>query len=112
MKFTIDENACKKVKLSVPEALMILIVRTGVNLSELLKSMKEKQMLVEEHTLMGNSLLVTQRWNDLCDSAILSADDAIPKGDRLNKLAKSLMDVFPEGKKEGTVLQTLWQQVH
>ena len=102
MKFTIDEEACKKVRLSIPEALMILIVKTGVDLKELLKTMKEKQMLVEEHTLMGSSLLVTQRWNDLCDSAILSADDAIPKADRLNNLARALMDIFPEGKKEGT----------
>lgn len=102
MNFTIDEEACKKVKLSIPETLMILLVKTGANLEELLKTMKEKQMLVEEHTLMGRTLLVTQRWNDLCESALLSADSAIPKGDRLNKLAKSLMDCFPEGKKEGT----------
>lgn len=102
MNFIIDEEACKKVKLSIPETLMILLVKTGVNLEELLKTMKEKQMLVEEHTLMGKTLLVTQRWNDLCESALLSADSAIPKGDRLNKLAKSLMDCFPEGKKEGT----------
>lgn len=102
MKFTIDEEAFKKVKLSIPEALMILIIKTGVDLKELLKSMLDKQMIIEEHTLIGNSLLVTQRWSDLCDSAILSADDTIPKGDRLNALAKSLMDIFPEGKKEGT----------
>lgn len=102
MKFTIDEDACKKVNLSVPEALMILIVKTGANLKELLDSMKEKQMLVESNTLLGSTLLVTQRWNDLCDSALLSADKEVPKGDRLNKLAKSLMEVFPEGKKEGT----------
>lgn len=102
MRFTVDEEACKKVKLSIPEALMILIVKTGVNLEELLKSMKEKQMIVEEHTLLGSSLLVTQRWNDLCESALLSVDDNVPKGDRLNKLARALMDVFPEGKKEGT----------
>lgn len=102
MKFTIDEDSCKKVKLSVPEALMIILVKTGVNLEELLKSMKEKQMLVEENTLMGKTILVTQRWNDLCDSALLSVDDSVPKEDRLNKLAKSLMECYPEGKKEGT----------
>lgn len=102
MKVTIDEDFCKKVNLSIAECLMILLVRTGVDLNELLKSMKEKQLLVEENSLMGSSLLVTQRWNDLCDSAILSADKDVPKGDRLNSLAKSLMQVFPEGKKEGT----------
>ena len=102
MRFTVDEEACKKVKLSIPEALMILIVKTGVNLEELLKSMKEKQMIVEEHTLLGSSLLVTQRWNDLRESALLSVDDRVPKGERLNSLARALMDAFPEGKKEGT----------
>lgn len=102
MKFTIDEDACKKVNLSIPELLMILIIRTGVNLTSLLKSMKEKQLLIEENTLMGNSLLVTQRWSDLCDEAILSADNSVPDENRLNKLAKALMDIFPKGKKEGT----------
>lgn len=102
MKITIDEDSCKKVDLSIAETLMILLVKTGVDLHELLKSMKEKQILVEENSLLGSSLLVTQRWNDLCEEAILSADDEVPKKDRLNKLAKSLMEVFPEGKKEGT----------
>lgn len=102
MKFTIDEDTCKKVNLSIAETLMILLVRTGASLEELIGKMKERQILVEENTFMGKSLLVTQRWNDLCDSALLNADDAVPKGDRLNNLAKALMDVFPEGKKEGT----------
>lgn len=102
MKFTIDEDTCKKVNLSIVETLVILLVRTGVNLEELIRKMKDKQILVEENSLMGKSLLVTQRWNDLCDSALLSADDAIPKGERLNKLAKSLMECYPEGRKEGT----------
>lgn len=102
MKITIDETSCKKVNLSLAETLMILIVKTGANLEELLKTMKEKQMLVEEHTLLGRTLLVTQRWNDLCDSALLSADENVPKKDRLEKLAKSLMECYPEGRKEGT----------
>lgn len=102
MKITIDETSCKKVNLSLAETLMILIVKTGANLEELLKTMKEKQMLVEENTLLGRTLLVTQRWDDLCDSALLSADENVPKKDRLEKLAKSLMECYPEGRKEGT----------
>lgn len=102
MKFIVDEDSLKKANLSVPEALMIILIKTGINLEDLFQSMKNKQMLVEENTLMGKSIMVTQRWNDVCESALLSADDAIPKGDRLNNLAKSLMECFPEGKKEGT----------
>ena len=102
MKITIDENACKKVKLSLPEVLMITLVKTGVNIETLLKQMKEKQILIEEHTLLGTNLLVTQRWSDLSDKALLSADKSVPDNKRLENLAKSLMEVFPAGKKEGT----------
>ena len=102
MKITIDENACKKAKLSLPEVLMITLVKTGVNIETLLKQMKEKQILVEEHTLLGTNLLVTQRWSDLSDKALLSADKSVPDNKRLENLAKSLMEVFPAGKKEGT----------
>lgn len=102
MKITIDEGACKKVKLSLPEVLMITLVKTGVNIETLLKQMKEKQILVEEHTLLGTNLLVTQRWSDLSDKALLSADKSVPDNKRLENLAKSLMEVFPAGKKEGT----------
>ena len=102
MKITIDEDACKKVKLSLPEVLMITLVKTGVNIETLLKQMKEKQRLVEEHTLLGTNLLVTQRWSDLSDKALLSADKSVPDNKRLENLAKSLMEVFPAGKKEGT----------
>ncbi len=102
MKITIDEGACKKIKLSFPEVLMITLVKTGVNIETLLKQMKEKQILVEEHTLLGTNLLVTQRWSDLSDKALLSADKSVPDNKRLENLAKSLMEVFPAGKKEGT----------
>ena len=102
MKITIDENACKKVKLSLPEVLMITLVKTGVNIETLLKQMKEKQILIEEHTILGTNLLVTQRWSDLSDRALLSADKSVPDNKRLENLAKSLMEVFPAGKKEGT----------
>ena len=102
MKITIDDDACKKVKLSLPEVLMITLVKTGVNIETLLKQMKEKQILVEEHTLLGTNLLVTQRWSDLSDKALLSADKSVPDNKRLENLAKSLMEVFPAGKKEGT----------
>ena len=102
MKLTIDEDACKNVNLSLQEVLMITLVKTGVNIETLVKQMKEKQILVEEHTLLGINLLVTQRWSDLSDKALLSADKSVPDNKRLETLAKALMEVFPAGKKEGT----------
>lgn len=102
MKFIIDEEACKKAKLSIPEVLMTLIVKSGTDIKSLIEKMKERQILIEENNLLGSTLLVTQRWNDICEKALLSADDSIPKEDRLTKLAKTLMDIFPEGRKNGT----------
>lgn len=102
MNFTVDEDSLKKAKLTLPEALMILIVKTGVDISELLHQMKEKQMIVEENTLLGKSLMVTQRWSELCEDALLKADKSVPSEDRIEKLAKTLMELFPQGKKEGT----------
>ena len=102
MKITIDEDACKKMNLSLSEVLMITLIKTGVNIETLLKQMKEKQMLIEEHALLGTNLLVTQRWSDLSDKALLSADKSVPDNKRLENLAKALMEIFPAGKKEGT----------
>ena len=102
MKFTIDEEMCKKAKLSIPEILMMLLIKTEVDIKKLIEEMKDKQILVEENTILGSSLLITRRWNDICESVLLSADSSVPKEDRLNKLAKTLMNIFPEGRKEGT----------
>ena len=81
---------------------MITLVKTGVNIETLLKQMKEKQILIEEHTILGTNLLVTQRWSDLSDRALLSADKSVPDNKRLENLAKALKEIFPAGKKEGT----------
>ena len=102
MKFTIDESSCKKVNLSIPEVMVIILLRAGIDINTLIAEMKEKQIIVESTSLMGSTLLVTQRWNDLCDKALLTADTTIPREDRIVALAKSLMEIFPEGKKEGT----------
>lgn len=102
MKLTINETICNKVHLSLSETLMLLLIKSGADIEELLKEMQQKEMIVKQHTLLGVKFLVTQRWNDLCDKAILSADKEVPNDKRLETLAKSLMEIFPKGKKDGT----------
>ena len=102
MKITISEEVCKQYDISLPEVLMLVLIKTGVNIKELLEQMKEKEAIVEEHTLLGINLLVTERWGELCDRVLLNADKEVPKNKRLEKLAKTLMEIFPIGKKEGT----------
>lgn len=102
MKVTIDEVLCNKLNLSIAETLMILLIKTGTNIPELIKTMKEKEMIVEQHSLLGTEFLVTRRWSDQCDQALLKAEKHIPQDTQIEQLAKSLMEVFPTGKKEGT----------
>mgnify|MGYP004591026151 CR=1 FL=1 len=102
MKITIDEDACKKSGLSLPEVLVITLIKTGVHIQGLLSTMIKEQKIVEENTLYGIKYLVTQRWSEECDKVLLSADKEVPKEDRIQNLAKQLMDLFPKGKKAGT----------
>lgn len=102
MKITIDEDICKKSELSLPEVLIITLIKTGVNIQGLLKTMLEEKKLVEENTLYGSNLLIPQRWAEECERILLSADKEVPQEDRIQNLAKELMALFPKGKKEGT----------
>lgn len=102
MKITIDEKALEKVNLNLSEALMILLVKTGISIEDLIKEMLKKQMLVEKHSLLGSKLMVTQRWSELCDRALLSVDKEVPDDTRIESLARKLMDVFPQGRKSNT----------
>lgn len=102
MKITISEEVCKQYGISLPEVLMLTLIKTGVDIKELLEQMKAKEAIIEEHTLLGINLLVTRRWGELCDRVLLNADKEVPENKRLEKLAKALMEIFPAGKKEGT----------
>lgn len=102
MKITIDEDVCTKLHMSISELLMVLLLKTGANIQDLLEKMKEKKMLIEVNTLMGNSLLISQKWSEQCDRILLTSDKSIPNKDALEKLAHDLQKVFPTGKKEGT----------
>lgn len=102
MKIIIDEEACKVKKLTPQEVFMILLIRSGTNIPDLIKNMTEKQMLVKESTISGDSFYVTQRWSDLCDEALFLKDDEALHRNQITKLAQDLMAIFPEGKKQGT----------
>lgn len=99
MKFTIDENICLKKGLSISEILVITLIKTGVDLSTLIKDMEEKEMIKKD--IFGNYLVI-DRYDRIASDIILSADTDVPKEDRLEALALQLMDIYPKGKKEGT----------
>lgn len=102
MNFIIDEDICKKKGMDLPSLLAILLVKTGVNISELFQQLVDKEILVKD--LFSGEFLVTQRWDSVCSDILLSADESVPSDEKLIPLVDSLMALFPKGKKAGTSL--------
>lgn len=100
MKYVIDDAVAEKMGLTLPEVLALMLIKTGANISDVLKGLSDKEAIVyigESH----NKLAVTQRWNDLCDDVLLTSDKTVPQEDRIGQLAEKLMEIFPKGKKPG-----------
>lgn len=99
MTISIDEKVCKKNNLQPEEMLAILLVKTGVNIPELFKSLESKEILVKD---VFNNYLVTQRWDDIASTVLLDSDKDKQAPERLENLAIKLAEIFPKEKKAGT----------
>lgn len=102
MNYVINEDICKKKGMDLPSLLAVLLVKTGVNITELFNDLVNKKVLVKD--MFSEGFLVTQRWDSVCSDILLSADKSVPSDERLLPLAESLMKLFPAGKKEGSTL--------
>lgn len=103
MKYVIDEKICKDFNMDVPSVFAVLLVKFGVNIPQLFEELVEKQILVPNGNSTG-SYLITQRWDDITSTVLLDSEQSNPENNdiHLEKLALSLMEIFPKGKKEGT----------
>lgn len=99
MTVSISEEVCKKNNILPEEMLAILLVKTGVNISELFKSLESKKILVKD---MFNNYLITQRWDDVASTVLLDSDKDKQSPERLENLAVKLAEIFPKEKKVGT----------
>ena len=106
MTYTINEEIAKKEGLELSELFAILLVKTGANIPKLFEDMLKKEILVKD---LFNDFMVTQRWDDVCSTILLKAEDNMPSDDKLVELSKKLMELFPTGKKAGTTL-TYWRE--
>ena len=96
MKITIDEKACTKHKMTVPEVLMALAVRSGIDGNQI-HNMLNREILVEEQA--NSWYMVTQHWSDVLDEILCDSSGSIEKTDEeLLELAKKMREVYPEGK--------------
>lgn len=109
MKYVIDEEVCKKSHLDIHLLLTILLLDTGTNYEDNIKELVDREVLVEEKTLLGTRYVITTRWADVISNIFLDSErtDADKFDERLDGLARKLMDVFPQGKKPGT--NTYWK---
>ena len=106
MKITIDDAVCKEKGITFEEVLFILLLNNDINIKEFIDKLENKQVIVKNPSGEGQ-YYVTQRWCNLCHSALLSADNDVPNDNRLDSLVDKLMSIYPKGKKEGTT--TYWR---
>lgn len=103
MKYCVDEETCKKHGLDLPSVLLMMLVKTDVDIGKLLKELEEREILFKQEGLFGNRLYPTQRWDDVLSNILLDSDSVVEvREDDLDTLAKTLMEIFPKGKKPGT----------
>lgn len=99
MKISIDDDVCLANGMTPSEVLIVLVLKLGENIPELMETMKVKQILIEDPE---GKVVITSRWNEVTETIMLDSDDNKPSVDRLDKLVTKLQESFPEGKKDGT----------
>lgn len=100
MKYIIDEDVCKKLHLSYPLYLTLLLLSTQTSYEANIEQLIEQNILVRQDssyylTDVGHELLVQA----LADS---KEDDTDAFEQRIENLAMAMRELFPKGKKEGT----------
>jgi hypothetical protein len=97
MKITIDEKVCLKHKMTVPEVLTALAIRSSEHTDDLLENMENREIIV--YVEKDNNYLVTQHWSEVLDEILCDSSEECVKSDiELLELAKKMREVYPLGK--------------
>ena len=95
MKITIDEKVCLKHKMTLPEVLAVLSVRTAKNHEQMMENLFNREVLVQ----INDKTMITQHWSDVVDEILCDSSGAAGlDDDRLLNLAKKMRELFPQGK--------------
>lgn len=105
MTVTIDEKVCSAKGVSFEETLVVLLVKSNVDIPMLFHQMESKGILSKD---IFGKYMISQGWDDRFMDAILTSDKNVPVEDKLTNLANSLIALYPHGKRPGTV-STYWQ---
>lgn len=99
MKYCIDENIAKKHHLSLPELLLLMLIKQGFNITKILDYAIKEEKVIQD--MFGN-YLVTQHWDEELQKVLLESDKDVPKDVDLNYLVGQLRELFPKGIKTGS----------
>lgn len=98
MKYCIDDRVVKKCGFTLPEFFLTLVIKTGQPIEKILNGMIDKSIVVDQ----DGELLITQHWNDICESVLFDSDPTIPTTEDLFPFAQELMALMPPGKMPGS----------
>lgn len=94
MKFTINEKACKRYKLTPAEVLAALSVRMSTDYMGMMKSLFDKKVIVKKL----DTVHIAEHWDNiineiLCDSSVSERSE-----EQLIELAEKIQNIFPRKK--------------
>lgn len=104
MTICISKEGCNQNGVSISEALLLLSIHNDTDFQQAQKSLISKGYITANRNFESrkNEWKTTNKGKEILDSIIVdSSKDPQPK-EQLEKLAASLKEIFPKGKKEGT----------
>lgn len=102
MKLTIDSKACENNGLTLEEFIILFLFTKKVDINEIINSLVEKKIAGKD-LFSDNSLILGSKTKQLIEKIILESNDSVKNNtERIKNLAKTLQDMYIQGKKAGT----------
>lgn len=104
MRVVIDPQVCKKYGLSIGEFLYIMVIGNHIDLQEAANSLKQRGLGSPDKfdgSLYPFGIRPTQAACDIFDQIVLESDSSTSDEEEYLSLAKKMIDIYPQGKKEG-----------
>lgn len=100
MKYIIDTEVCEKEGISMDTLFALLLIKSSDNIPKLFKSLEEDKIIFKD---MFNNYTISSKYDDLTCNILLNSDISVPQDTRIDILTDKLREIFPKGKKGGSV---------
>ena len=103
MKLTIDQTILDKHNISIGEFMILYLSANSIDIKECIESIIKKN-LADRNLFSENSIVVSDKVKDLITTIIIDSDkNVIDKDSEFLELANEMRELYPKGKKEGTI---------